>query len=151
MKKKSTFVILIIIVLIIIGTFTFSQLNNFENKIEVGNATFTLMEGFHKGTDYMGDVNITNGYDTLFLKELKSNNITKNMEDYKILKEKENKTVNFSKFKVNNIEVYKSSSKTEITTFHYWFEYKNKGYTIYTWSGNSNTDKIVSDLIKTLN
>ena len=95
MKKKLISIILIII-LVIVGLMVFYQHNDSKNQIKVGATSFTLPEGFYQGSmNDANDYNITNGYDTLFLKECGNKNISKYINEYKNYKNRgtDNKSV----------------------------------------------------------
>ena len=151
MEKKTILILVIGLVLVIIGGALFTTFNN-NSQVSVGDAVFKLPSGFHKGqSNSAGDINITNDYDSAFIKEYETDNITKVIKDYKNYKNDENHTVKISNSTINNITVYKSSVTNETYTIHYWFVYKNKVYSIYTWGGGKNFDSIATDLIKSLN
>ena len=155
MEKKFGLIIFIVILLLVIFGFMFFNQYHPENQIKVGNTIFGLPEGFHQGTNNTeNDINITNGYDTLFFKECGDDNITKYINKYKkYIHDKNNNTtvVKINNFTVDNILIYKSTIVNDSSTIHYWFEYNNKTYSIYTWSGNNNYNNIVKDIVKTLN
>ena len=138
-KKSIVAILLIIILLLIIGFMAFNQFNNSENQIKIGNATFILPDGFHEGTpNKAGDINITNGYDTKYTKQYVKN------------KQKNNISVHMKKFTVDDAVIYKSSITNKSNSVSYWFNYNNEVYSIYCWSANKNTDKIVTDIITSL-
>ena len=150
MEKKSIIIIIIALILVIIGAIAFTTFSN-SSQITVGDATFEIPSGFHEGTlNSAGDVNITNGYDSVFIKVHNHSNITKAIKDYKKYKKENNQSVKVSTLNIDNIEVYKSTVTNESHTVHYWFVYKDKVYSIYTW-GSENIDDIATDLIKSLN
>lgn len=150
MNKKSILLIVIVIIVVIGGVIAFTTFNN-NSQVSVGNAKFKLPSGFHEGTlNSAGDVNITNGYDTVFIKEHNESNITKCLKDYKKYKRDNNRTVKISNFTVNNTLVYKTTVKNE-STIHYWFEHNGKVYSIYSWSKNNNFNDIATDLINSVN
>lgn len=152
MKSKSILIIIIVVILAIIGVMAFTSSTNDGSQVKVGDATFKMPSGFHEGaSNSAGDVNITNGYDTVFIKEHNTNNITQVIKEYKKYKHKENRTVKITNSTINNIPVYKSDVKNESYTIHYWFVYNDKVYSIYTWGGDSNFDSIATDLINSLN
>lgn len=158
MEKKSIILIVIAILVVIGGVMAYNTFNNTtdDTHVKVGDATFELPSGFHEGkTNNAGDVNITNGYDSVFIKEYDHGNVTKCINDYKKYKNNTNQTVKVSTVDINNITVYKSSIVNETNTIHYWFDYKDKVYSIYTWGGtdggSDNIESIASDLIKSLN
>ncbi|WP_406532112.1 hypothetical protein [Methanobrevibacter sp.] len=147
MEKKSILMILVILVLIFITGASASA--DFNTQAKVGSSTFDLPNGFHTVDSDKSDlVNITNGYDTLLLKECGTDNITKYVKTYvKNLKE-DNKTVKVKNFTVDDIMVYKSVVVNDTDNLHYWFNHDGKVYVCYTHNGNDKTDSIVKDLIK---
>lgn len=155
MEKKSILMILIVVILIVtVGFLSFNQFTNSENHVAVGDATFILPEGFYKGTpNNSGDINITNGYDTLFLKVYNDSNMTKHAKEYSTNKHKQNNNsvVKFKNFTVGDVLVCKATVVNESSTVHYWFDYHGKTYSIYTWSASNKIDNIVTDLIKSIN
>ena len=140
--------------MVIVGLMVFYQHNDSKNQIKVGATSFTLPEGFYQGSmNDANDYNITNGYDTLFLKECGNKNISKYINEYKNYKNRgtDNKSVILNNFTVNKIVVFKSTIVNESSNFHYWFNYNNKTYSIYTLNGNSNSDNIVKNILNSLN
>ena len=127
--------------------------NTNNNQVKVGAATFTVPEGFQVGSlNKHNDTNITNGYDTVFIKDCGNDNITKYTKEYaKYLKSKDNTTkVKTKNFTVGDTVVYKVHAANQTSNLHYWFEYNGEIYSIYSWSASDNTDKIVTDLIKSI-
>ena len=151
MENKTILAILvIIIILLIIGFVGYTFFTNQNEKIKIDNVDFNLPEGYHQTKSLNNDdeINITNGFNTMLLSKCDANNARKNVYDYKDYKLKENLSVRVSNFTVNNITIYKAVVVNHTNTIHYWFDYGNKTYTIYTWNGNENNDKVVSELVK---
>lgn len=153
MKKKSILVILVIIILLAIaGAYALNQPNDSDTQVKVGSATFNLPNGFHSVASDKDDVvNITNGYDTLLLKECGEKNITKYTKSYVKNAKDKNLSVQMKNFTADNVVVYKSKLVNNTKNIHYWFEHDGNVYTCYTYDGNDNTDNVVVDLIKSLN
>lgn len=106
-------------------------------------------EGFHV-IDQNYSYNLTNDYDSILItKELESNDIDKEVKNYVKFKKESNFTVSLSNFTVDGITVCKAKVN-ENDAIHYWFEKDGKVYEMYTRSGGINSDKLVSDLIKTM-
>ena len=150
-KKLIVAILVIIILLVIIGFTDLSQFYNSQNQINVGNDTFILPDGFHEGTPKNEYTNITNGYDTIFLKECGADNITKYTKQYIKNKQNNNTSVHMKKFTVNDTLAYKASLDNNPNAVRYWFNYNDKVYTIYSLNANNNTDKIVKDIIRCIN
>lgn len=151
MEDKSKLLIAVIFILLIILGFIVlnQQVNNSKNQVKVGATTFSIPNGFYEGSlNSDGDVNITNGYDTFFLKECGKGNMTKYIKDYKNYKNNTTKNMSITNFTVDNTLVYKSTMLNESYIIHYWFKHDGIVYSMYTWSGNKKSDTIVSDLIK---
>lgn len=147
MEKKYILIIIIIIVLIAIPLAVIYT--DSSNQVQIGSNTFKLPQGFKVVDSSKSDVvNITNGYDTIYLKECGDNDITKYVNKYvKDIKDN-NKTAKTKNFTVDNVIVYKSTVVNNTHTIHYWFEHNGKVYTCYTYDANKNTEDIVTDLIK---
>ena len=154
MERKSILIAVVIILLVaIIGYLGYNQFVANDNQVKVGAATFTLPDGFHKGTPLKnGDTNITNGYDDFFIKDCGKDNITKYPKKYvKSIEKKDNTTkVKIKNFTVNDTVVYKASIVNKTSNVHYWFDYNGEVYLIYSWSANKNFEKIVTDLISSV-
>lgn len=149
MNKKSILIIAIALILVVIGFMAFTTDNS--SQVRVGDALFELPTGFHEGTpNSAGDVNITNGYDTVFIKEYNQSNITKCINSYKNYKKTTNNSVKLSNSSIGDTEVYKSTLANQSNAIHYWFVYKDKVYSIYSGKDSSNIEDIAPDLIKSL-
>lgn len=130
----------------------FNQFSNPSNQVKVGNATFTLPEGFHEGTiTEEGYTNITNGYDTYIIRDNGADNTTKYVKQYVKNKQKDNITVHVKNFTVNDTVVYKASLTNHTNVAHYWFDYNGEVYSITTANANKNTNKFVTDVISSVN
>ena len=143
----------IVILIAAVGYFGYNQYIVKDKHVKVGAATFTLPEGYHVGTlNKNNDTNITNGYDAIFLRDCGNDNITKYIKNFvKLKKSKENTTkVKVKNFTVDDTIVYKVYSANNTSNVHYWFEHNGEVYTIYSWSASRSTDKIVTDLIKSV-
>ena len=153
MNKKSIVIILVfIILLLIIGFMAFNQFNYSQNQIKIEDVTLVLPEGFHEGTpNKEGHTNITNGYDTLFIKKCGSDNINKYTKQFVKDKQKENASAHIKKLNIGDKEYYKGSITNKTNIARYWFDYNGEVYLIYSWTANKNTDKIVTDIISSLN
>ena len=152
MNNKSILVIAVVIVIVaIVG---FASYNSFAgaNQVKVGAATFTMPEGFHLGTDYRNDTNITNGYDTVLIRDCGSDNISKYIKQYtKYKKSKDNTTkIKIKNFTVDDTVVYKGYPVNHTSELHYWFEHDGEVYLIYNWKFGNNFEKIATDLIRSV-
>lgn len=136
----------IIFALILCGVLLIGSLNAFS----FGDSEMKLPDGFYKGEDNKnGDMNITNGNVTLFLKEINASDINESVASYEKHCAKNNYSIVKENIHLNNVDVYKiTEAKTEAS--HYWFEHNGKGYSIYSWKKVDNSDKIVSDIISKL-
>lgn len=145
MEKK--FTLLIVIVLILVGSFIFYEVNYNINHAKLGVAYFEIPEGFHE-VNTPNIINLTNGTNSIFILKHTNNDIGSAIKEYKNMIGN-NYSVNITKFRINNIEVSKSTINGS-NTIHYWFIKNDNLYEIYTWSGNSQTDSIVNGLISSL-
>ena len=150
MNKKSIIIIVLIIILaLLIGFIIYSSQFN-QEQISVGEANFIMPKGYHEGIpNSLGDNNITNEKNTIYLTECKDVSIEKYLENYKRERLKSNQTVSNSNFLVENTVVYKSTNDMTGAS-HFWFNKNNKTYSIYTFD-DYNIDEIVVDLIKNMN
>lgn len=147
-KKTSLIIILAIIILISIGFIFYS---NQKNQVEIDGDTFNLPNGYFKGDlNPLGDVNITNGTNSIFICKYPDDKINKYINQYKIDVENNNQSIKLSNFTVDNLNVCKSEN-TNNGANHYWFIKDKHVYTIYSWDVCPNMDRIVSDLISSMN
>lgn len=143
--KKIIGILIIVLIIIICGVTLF---NSFNNDVTVGNTTFSLPNGFQNaGFTDSGNVNISNGYESIYIHEFDDNNITKHVNEYVNDRIENNFTSNLTNFTVGNKVVYKTVIINQTHSMHYWFINDNKTYSIYTWDGIPKMDQIVSDLI----
>lgn len=145
MNKKLLAIVFIIIAILILGFCFYTH-----NTVKVGNAYFTVPEGYHVvDRDYCS--NITSETDHMCLvKEVSDDNINNVIEKYNAAKVSENDTLNFSKFSFGEVEVIKSISNKNPNVIHYWFVKDGKTYEAFTWSGNSNSDNLLKNLIHSM-
>lgn len=152
METKTTMIILIVIALIFIfGCIGYSHLFNQHEQVKIDDITFNLPEGYHetKSTNNSG-INMSNGLNSMILSKCDEKNIQKNIKQYKDYKNSHNESIKITNFTANNILVYKSVIVNHTDTIHYWFNYKDNTYTVYTWDGNKNSDKFISELIESI-
>lgn len=146
-KKLILYLLTIILILLvaIIGAFTI-----FQNDIKVGDAYFTLPEGY-KCVANGAYTNITNDNDEyIILSYNNTNDVKKVINDYVEFNKNHNLTVSLSNSQVGEYKVYRSTMDNNRQIVHYWFVYDNKVYQIYTHSANSNSEKIICDLISSV-
>lgn len=145
MERKKVIIILLLLIggiAIIGGILAFNP-----NSIEVNGTYFTLPEGYRCTANDTYTI-ITNDTDTLYINCYNTDdikNITDSYVDYH--KTKNNISVNISKTKFNNNEVYKSTM-ADPHIIHYWFVYNDKVYQIYSQTATSTTDANILSLIQ---
>ena len=147
MNKKIIIVSVILVILIVcVGFFIYSN-----NTVKVDNTYFSIPEGY-SAFDNDGYFNITNGKEYMcIIKNVSHDDLNKSMNSYiKTKKSNENTTVSISNFSVNNYTIYKSVSNSNGHVYHYWFADDSKIYEFFTWSGDSNSDYIVSKLVMSM-
>ena len=153
MNNKSIILIAIVIVIVaIVGFVSYNPFASADNQVKVGAATFTMPEGFHVGTDYNNETNITNGYDTVLLEDCGNDNISKYIKQYiKFKKSKDNTTkVKTQNFTVDDTVVYKVYPVNHTSTVHYWFKHDGEVYHMHNPNVGENFEKIVIDLIRSV-
>lgn len=157
MKNKSILIVGIIIALIlIIGAFLFLNSDNPEDssddvQFQVGLYNFSLPEGYNV-TDTANDTTkISNGYNTVAIFCHDSDNVKKFVNQYVSKKESEGKEIILSNFTVKKTVVYKTELANDTGVVHYWFKKGNNTYSMYSMDANKNTDKLVTQLIKSMN
>lgn len=151
MKKKYKILILILIIsLFLIGIIGYLNIFN-QNQIQIGGQNFKLPNGYYEGSlNDAGDVNLTNGYNTIFIACYDGNNTSQYVEKTKSFVESQNFTPIITNFTFKNIYVDKLTLENNTQYSHYWFKKDNKIFDIYTWDGNNNMDKMVSNLIESI-
>ncbi|WP_296893654.1 hypothetical protein [uncultured Methanobrevibacter sp.] len=149
MKFKYLIIILVVILLLsVISFIVFPQISNNENTVNINGTTFHLPEGYYEGsTNYLGNVNITNGINSIFISEYNDINIANHIKDYKEFIKKQNQTVIIKEIKNNNLTIYKAENQNSSEIVHYFLVKNSKTYDIYTWDGNKNTDKLIFELV----
>ena len=96
-------------------------------------------------------INVTSGSKYICLvKEVADENITISIDKYTNNKKNGNDTLKFSKFNCRDISVTKSVSSKNPNVLHYWFVKDGKTYEAFTWSGDSNSDAFLTNLINTM-
>lgn len=150
MGKNSYLIIVLIGILIATGIVFLNTYAQPEGTIKVGDVYFGIPEGYHEGTlNQLGDVNLTNGTNSIFIKKHDSGDLYKKIKEYEEYKKTENTTVTVSNFKINDELVYKTVSDHDANVNHYWFLKNNKVYSIYSLQKNEDIDKIATNMIKT--
>lgn len=147
MNKKIIYILIIILILLVsfIGVFTY-----FQNTIKVGEAYFTLPEGYECVANgaYTNITNDKNEY--IILSYNDTNDVKKVVNDYIKYNNNHNLSISLSNSNIGEYTVYKSTMENNTGIVHYWFVYNNKVYQIYTHSANSNVEKIICDLISSV-
>lgn len=145
MNKKILAIIVVVIAILILGFVFYTQ-----NTVKVGNAYFTVPEGYHV-VDEGNHFNLTSGNNYMCLvKNVSNDDINKSIDAYTKNKKASNDTLKFSKFSSGDVSVTKSVSSKDAKVFHYWFEKDGKKYEAFTWSGDSNSDKLLINLINSM-
>lgn len=148
MEKKSLLLILLIIILIGIIGFLLTNNLTISNEITVGNTKFYLPEGYHEGNlTKSGDVNITNGYSSVFVHNYPDNNITNHVNEYMKKMRENNSTVGLENITIENNIIYKTTTNNTAEPIHYWFTKDGQSYTIYTWDTNSKMNSLIQNIM----
>lgn len=149
--KKKIILIIIIILIILIGVANFTLLNN-EKTVKVGDATFSIPSGYKVGTpNNLGDTNITNGVNSIFIKEHSTTDLHRYLVEYENYIKSLNDTVKVTCSTVDNGNVYKVEKNNDSKVIHYFFVKNGRTYEIYVWENNPNLDNLVQELIKSIN
>lgn len=121
------------------------------NTFHVGETQFILPDGYHEGhLNEVGDINITNGNNSIFFVEYNDTDIDKYIQGYSQYKSENNRSILITNFTIDNTIVYKATNKEDMNIARYFFTNNNKTYSIYNWDSNTELDNIVSNLIKTM-
>lgn len=151
-NKTSLIIVVVVAIFLIFGFIGYSYFSNQNNHVTISNVVFTVPEGYNQ-IDYLSEneVNMSNGYNSMILLKCNTTGIQKNIHDYQKYKNNHNYSSEISNFTVNNITVFKVVilNNTDIT--HYWFDYNNKTFSVYSWDAtNKNSDDFVSKLINSI-
>lgn len=148
MEKKSILTIILIVIIILIVGFLASEFL-YQSQVSVGDIKFSIPEGYHKGANNnANDINLTNGYNSIFITKYNDSDVNKHVLEMREFVKTQNHTPIITNFTVDNITVYKLTIVNNTQYYRYWFVDKDITYGIYTWDGNTNTDNLVSKLIK---
>lgn len=144
---RNKLIIVILLIIFIIGGIGFLVYN--QNHFSINGCSFKIPEGYHVD-DYGKYVNVTNGdISVSFMKNNTDKNVNESISKYVKSKKKGfNATVDIATFTIDGIKVYKSNVENNTQFVHYWYEDNGKVYELFSWSGNKDTDFVVSDLIK---
>lgn len=153
-KKYLLIIGIIILILCVVGAFLYFNNANTNPKdnstFTVGQAEFTLPEGY-KVTETKNDsAKISNKFNTVSIVCYNDKNIKKYVNKYIKMKEKENHTVNLSNITINNHMVYKSELDNDSSNVHYWFKYGNSTYSLYSADANKHMDSLANQLIRSM-
>ena len=145
MNKKIIAIIVLIIAILIFGFFFYTN-----NTVKVGNSYFAVPEGYHV-VDEGKYVNVTSGKNDICLyKEVSDENINKSIANYAKNKKNNNDTLKYSKLSSGDVNITKSVTGKNNEVIHYWFTKNGKTYEAFTWSGNSNSDNLLKNLIDSM-
>lgn len=148
MKKSLKLSIIIIIILLLVIGFLIYQENFEKNHILVGTANFEIPEGFQEGhPNKLGDINLTNGTNSIFLSAKNDTNIHNEVNSLKEYFENENDTTQLKNFTISDKVVYKLTVSNDTFSSFYWFENNNEVYYIYNWDGIQDMDQVISNFI----
>lgn len=150
-KKYIISILLIIATLVIVGSFYFADFSKQnDNQIKVGEATFTVPDGYNVTNSSKDRVKLSNGVNSIGIVYYNSSKTNKYVDNYVSLKEEDGYKINVSNFTSGNTVVYKSEVSNDTGVVHYWFKYGEKTYSIYSGDANKHMDKQVSQLIKSV-
>lgn len=142
--NKKIVIIGIIIAILIVGFIFYTQ-----NTIKIGNSYFTIPEGYHVIDE--GDyVNLTSGNNHICLYKEIPYDSNKSISIYEKDKHKENDTLKFSNITSGDVKIIKAVSKKHPNLSHYWFVKDGNSYEAFSWHGDSGSDDILINLIKTM-
>ena len=130
MNKKYT-IIIIVILLLFIGFAEYSKMSNEKKVINIKGTNFTIPDKYYKsGLNENGDINITNGTNSLFIGHYNETKKKKHINDYFNYCTSHNQSATFSNLTIENIIVYKTViNQNNFKT--YWFEKNNQTYLCY--------------------
>lgn len=149
--NKKYIALICVILIIIIGFLAYTNFAN-QNNLKLNKTTFHLPEGFHEnGLTTTGDVNVTNGYESIYFHEYNNSDVKNCVNSYIHERKESNFTPILTNFTAGNTTVYKTTIANQTHSIHYWFVKNDNVYSVYTWDGNKKTDKLVTDLIMTAN
>ena len=147
-------ILIIIIIVLFLAVFAFNMFSSdllSQNSENVENIKFELPENYYEGSiNKNGDINITNGNDTIFLSEFDAKDLNKSITSYEDYCLKNNYTILKSNLTMGNVNIYKFEDANSGSS-HYWFVKDDKGYSIYTWQKVDGIDNIVEDLLVSIN
>lgn len=146
--KKKIFIAIVVIIIIVIGL-SISYALFMQNHFKVGEEYFIKPNGYVLITDDQLP-GITNGKNSIFINFTKDKNINESIQEYLDIKTTNKTTVKITELNISDHEVFKAKVGNNTPIFHYWFEKNNVVYKISTWTGDENTDIIVSELIKSV-
>ncbi len=151
MKKSSILSIIIIIILLLIIGFFIYERNYKPDYIQIGTSEFEIPNGYQEGKiNKLGDVNLTNGTNSIFLSVKNNTNINKESNSLKEYFENLNETATVQNLTISNKPVCKLTVSNDTLSSFYWFENNNEVYYIYNWDGINNMDSIISKFITTM-
>ena len=150
-NKTSLIIVVVVAIFLIFGFIGYSYFSNQNNHVEISGVVFTIPEGYNQ-VDYLSDneVNMSNGYNSMILLKSNTTGIYKNIHDYQKYKNNHNFSSESSNFTVNNITVFKVVILNDTGIIHYWFDYNNNTFSVYSWDANKNSDVFVSELINSI-
>lgn len=146
---KKWIIIICIVILLVIGLIAYySFFTNQENTVKIGDTTFKLSNGYHKVASNNENItNLTNGTNNIYIEKYDDPHMKKYIKSYVSFSEKNNRSVELSKFTVGDTLVYKSNLNTS-DTVHYWFVKNNHTFTLYSWDQNPEIDSATIKIIE---
>lgn len=149
-KKTKLLIFIIIILLLVIG---FMSYNNYisKNQTKIGETTFIIPSGYYEGPqNNLGHKNITDGNHSIYITEYADNNVTGHLNDMNNYFKNRNHSTKISNFTYNGILVHELTLPNDQTCSYYYFENNNRTYSVYTWNSNENIEKILHDIIDSM-
>lgn len=151
MKNRLKIILIAIVIIFVIGAVGYTQFHNHET-ILVGKAQFVLPQGYtHGTTNEFGNINITNGSNTIFITEYPDGDLNKHMMDYINYKKNNNFSVDIKNLTIDNLNITKvvvlNNNKTVV---NYFFVKNNVAYDISSWDSNNKMDSTVVELINSI-
>lgn len=122
--------------------------NHFSSKnfFKIGKIFFYYPKNFYQIN--FNPISISNDKYTISFLYHPNSNIDACLNNYLKMKQNDGFSVYFTKSAIKNIVLYKSTILNYENTVHFWFEYDDDVYEIYSWNGDSTLELLVLDLVK---
>lgn len=148
MNRKIWAIIIIVIIIICISVYMLTS--NSVEHVQINGTDFSVPSNYNiqKQSENLVKCSLDGNFFCIN-SDVNGSNISDVVSSYtKFRNETLNTPIHVSHITDNGLDYFKAVVENDTRVVHYWFTIEGKIYEIYTATGDSNTDKLIQEVIK---